>query len=117
MIEIAIAELLADMPDGADSHLDLERVAYYLGQSVDSIEPIVVFRTPEGLLLADGYHRLAAARRRGASTIACEVRTGWRTDALRYAAAVGAAQRGMTPQQALAHIQRLSQERATEEDG
>jgi ParB-like chromosome segregation protein Spo0J len=115
MIEIAIAELLADMPVGAASYLDLDRVAYYLRQSVDSIEPIVVFRTPEGLLLADGYHRLAAARRRGASTIACEIRIGSRTEALQYAAAVGAAQRGMKPQQVLAHIQRLSQARPTEE--
>jgi ParB-like chromosome segregation protein Spo0J len=29
---------------------------------LDDLPPIVVVDTPEGLLLVDGYHRLAAAR-------------------------------------------------------
>jgi hypothetical protein len=57
-------------------------------QGLDALPPVVVFDTEEGLLLADGYHRVAAARRRGLETIEAEVRLGSRQDALRYAAKV-----------------------------
>ena len=52
---------------------------------------MVVFDTPEGPLLADGHHRLAAAGRLGRKTVEAEVRAGSRQDALRYAAEVGGA--------------------------
>jgi ParB-like nuclease domain len=64
-----------------EAHLDRERVAHYVAQVPDAIDPVVVFGTPEGLLLADGYHRLAAARRRGATTVNAEIRLGTRPDA------------------------------------
>jgi ParB-like chromosome segregation protein Spo0J len=64
--------------------------------------------TPEGRLLVDGYHRLAAAQRRGASTIEAEIRHGSRRDALHYAAANAAAQRGMSFDEAISHIKRRS---------
>ena len=46
---------------------------------------MVVFRTKEGLLLADGFHRMAAAQRLGLKEIKAEVRTGSREAALEYA--------------------------------
>jgi ParB-like chromosome segregation protein Spo0J len=52
------------------------------------------------MLLADGYHRVAAARLRGLETVEAEVRRGSRHDALRYAATVGAAERGISPEEA-----------------
>jgi hypothetical protein len=58
------------------------------------------------MLLADGYHRLAAAQQRGETTIDAEIRRGSRADALEYAATVGAAQRGITPEQAEDAIKR-----------
>ena len=71
--------------------------------------------TNEGLLLADGYHRVAAARRRGLETIEAEVRPGSRQDALRYAAEVGAAQRGISAEDAASYIKRHSQNHRTSE--
>jgi ParB-like chromosome segregation protein Spo0J len=76
----------------------------------DALPPVVVFETPEGPLLADGYHRVAAARRRGLETVEAEVRPGSRHDALRYAAKVGAAQRGISPEEAALYIRRRSQD-------
>ena len=49
----------------------------------------MVFETERGLLLADGYHRVAAARLRGERTIEAEVRLGSWDDALRYVASRG----------------------------
>jgi ParB-like chromosome segregation protein Spo0J len=66
--------------------------------------PVVVFETSEGLLLADGYHRVAAARLRGDETVLADLRKGSRRDALRYAAVTGAAQRGISVEEALGHI-------------
>jgi len=60
-------------------------VAHY-AQMLDTPPPVVVFDTPEGLLLADGYHSVAAAQRRGLEMVEAEVRLGTRNDALRYAA-------------------------------
>jgi ParB-like chromosome segregation protein Spo0J len=80
-------------------------------QGLDALPPVVVFDTEEGLLLADGYHRVAAARRRGLETIEAEVRLGSRQDALRYAAKVGATQRSISPEEAASYIKRRSQRR------
>lgn len=90
-----IADLLADLPLDTEAHLDTARVERYT-EMLDALPPIVVFDTPEGLLLADGYHRVAAARHCGLETIEDEVRRGPRHDALRYAATVEAAQRGIS---------------------
>jgi hypothetical protein len=108
MTELSIDALVAAASTDVAAHLDPERVAHYAAQGPETIEPVVVFRTPDGLLLADGYHRLAAARRRGESTITADVRHGSRHDALQYAATVAATQRGITGEQALAHIMRRS---------
>jgi len=108
MTEIATDELLAEMPIEPGAHLDPKRLEHYVSQDLDVIEPVVVFRTEEGLLLADGYHRLAAARRRSATSISADIRAGSRSDALRYAAGVAAAQRGISTEEAMDHIRRLS---------
>jgi hypothetical protein len=101
--ELSIADLLADMPVDPDAHLDPERVEHYLTAPAG---PVLVFDTPEGLMLADGYHRLAAARRRGEATIAAEIRRGTREDVLRAAAINAAAQRGIGTEEALERIRR-----------
>src|SRR5215216_4067199 len=64
MPHLRIADLLANAPIDPEAHLDAVRVERY-AQMLDALPPIVVFDTPEGLLLVDGYHRLAAARLRG----------------------------------------------------
>jgi uncharacterized ParB-like nuclease family protein len=78
-------------------HLDAQRVETYR-RSVGQLPPVVVFETEEGLLLADGYHRLAAALAEGQETIEAEVRHGSRQDALAYAVTLGAAQKDKSPE-------------------
>ena len=103
MPRVPIAALVANPLVDADGHLDAERVRRYVEEPAQP--PVVVFETTEGLLLADGYHRVAAARRRGDETVVAELRKGSRRDALRYAAVTAAAQRGISVKTALGHIE------------
>ena len=105
MPQLRIADLLANMLIDPEAHLDAARVKRY-AEMLDALPPAIVFDTGKELLLADGYHRLAAARRCGLETVEAEVRPGSRQDALRYAATVGAAQRGISPNEAVTYIQR-----------
>lgn len=92
MARLRIAELLANAPIDPEAHLDAARVERY-ARTPDALPPVVVVDTPEGLLLADGYHRVAASRRLGLEEVEAEVRTGTRRDALQQIglALVGAA--------------------------
>lgn len=114
MPQLRIADLLTNTPIDPEAHLDAARVELYT-EMLDALPPVVVFDTGEDLPLADGYHRVAAARRRGLETVEAEVRFGSRHDALRYAAAVGAVQRGISPEDAASYIRRRSQSRWTSE--
>ncbi len=92
MARLRIAELLANAPIDPEAHLDAARVERY-ARTLDALPPVVVVDTPEGLLLADGYHRVAASRCLGLEEVEAEVRTGTRRDALQQIglALVGAA--------------------------
>lgn len=107
MPQLEIDTLLANSLVDPREHLDPERVAHYV-EARDALPPVVVYRTAEGLLLVDGYHRVAAAQQRGATTIEAEIRHGSRQDALQYAAAKAAAERGTTTDEATEHIKRHS---------
>ncbi len=75
MARLRIAELLANAPIDPEAHLDAARVERY-ARTPDALPPVVVVDTPEGLLLADGYHRVAASRRLGLEEVEAEVLTG-----------------------------------------
>ena len=81
MTLVRIDHLLADTPIDPEAHLDAARVESY-AQMLDTLAPVVVFDTPEGKLVADGYHRVAAARQRGWQTVEAVVRRGSRREAL-----------------------------------
>ena len=115
MSRLKIADLFANVPIDPETHLDASRVERY-SQMLDALPSVVVFDTPEGLLLADGYHRVAASRRLGLETVEAEVRTGSRHDALRYAARVSAAQRGISPEEAVSYIERYARDRRSSGD-
>jgi hypothetical protein len=103
MPHLRIADLLANTPIDPEAHLDAAQVEWY-AEMLDVLPPVIVFDSEEGLLLADGYHRVAAARRRRQETVEAEVRLGSRHDALRYAATVGAAQSGLSPDEVASYI-------------
>jgi hypothetical protein len=109
-MRVRIDDLLANAPVDPQCHLDPNRVAHY-ARTPDAIPPVVVFETPQGRLLVDGYHRIAAAQQRGATEIDAELRRGSRREALQYAAARATMQRGITSDQALDRIRRRSVER------
>ena len=54
--------------------------------SFENLPPIEVFDTPEGKLVADGFQRLAAARRLGKKRIAAQIHEGTREEAVEFAA-------------------------------
>jgi hypothetical protein len=106
--ELELATLVRAAGDGAGRHLDQGRVQRY-AEDFDSLPPVVVFRTGDGLILADGYHRLAAAVRLGRRTVRADLRVGTRREALDFAVAQAVEDRGVTPDQAAAAIARWSQ--------
>lgn len=95
MPALRIADLLANPLVDPSAHLEAEQVERHARDPVTS-SPVVVFETEAGRLLADGYHRVAAAQQRGAETVEAELRKGSLEEALRYAAEVGARQRGIS---------------------
>jgi ParB-like chromosome segregation protein Spo0J len=103
MMQLRVADLLANSPIDPEAHLDATRVERY-ARLLQALPPVVVFDTPEGLLVVDGYHRLAAARRCGLESIEAELRSGSRPDALQYAARVVASQRGISPEDVASYI-------------
>jgi hypothetical protein len=107
MTQVRIADLLASGPVDPTAHLDRDRVRRY-AEMLDDLPPVVVFRTEHGLLLADGYHRVAAAQARGLDTIEAEVRHGSAHDALRYAVTIGAKQHGLSQEEVMRRLQQRS---------
>jgi ParB-like chromosome segregation protein Spo0J len=103
MKQLRVADLLANSSIDPESHLNPTQVERY-AQMLEALPPVVVFDTPEGLLVVDGYHRLAAVRRCGLETVEAEVRSGTGHEALQYAARVVAAQRGISPEEVASYI-------------
>lgn len=68
------------------SALDPSTVAEYASalEHGDTFPPVVVFSDDARLWLADGFHRVAAARQLGRESIAADVRQGTRHDAFRF---------------------------------
>jgi hypothetical protein len=107
MTQVRIADLLASSPVDPAAHLDPDRVRYY-AELPDDLPPVVAFRTKRGLILADGYHRVAAAQARGSDTIETEIRDGSAHDALRYAVTNGAKQRGLSQEEVMQRLRQRS---------
>lgn len=49
------------------------------------LPPLIVFDSPDGLLLADGFHRYFGFERQGIKEYECEIRKGSRADAIKFA--------------------------------
>lgn len=110
VIKLALDDLLANALVDPAAHLDPERVARY-ALDLERLPPVVVFDTDDGLLLADGNHRVAAARRSGLTTIEAEIHSRNRRDALRDAATIGAQQRGVSVEEEPAALRQCSNQR------
>ena len=71
---------------------NMETVAEYATAYADGAQfpPLVVFYDGVSYWLGDGFHRIAAYERQGATKAPCEVRSGTRRDAVLYAAGANA---------------------------
>jgi ParB-like chromosome segregation protein Spo0J len=107
MTQVRIADLLASSPVDPTAHLDPDRVRDY-AERLDDLPPVVAFRTERGLILADGYHRVAAAQARGMDTIDAEIRDGSAHEALLYAVGIGAEQRGLSQDEVMRRLRQRS---------
>ncbi len=93
---VNIAEIISNDGLQAREKLDPATVddyrEIYAAGNPDSLPPVVVFcEGPKGYLLADGFHRLAAAKAAGLANIAADVRDGTRRDAVLHAVGSNAA--------------------------
>lgn len=84
MPTLAITDIIVDhsIPIRRSTH-DATVTRYM--EAFDLLPPLTVVKTRDGLLLADGFHRIAAAMRLGHKEIAAIVRNGTREDALEVA--------------------------------
>jgi hypothetical protein len=116
MIDLPIGRLFERPLVDPRLHLDLERVQRYT-QHLDELPPVTVFRlADETLLLADGYHRVAAAQACGRATVTADLRAGTKADAVAFASDVARHERGVSHQQAHAAIKRHSNARWSTEE-
>ncbi len=84
---ISLDEMVIDPSVNIRDRLDERLITEYMGNFA-YLPKVVIFETSKGLILADGFHRVAAARRLGHTEILAEVRKGTYAEALEYAALV-----------------------------
>lgn len=84
-MKIALTEITLDPAVNIREQLDEETIQWYM-EIFDQLPPIIAYQWNGQVLLADGFHRYAAAERLGKREITVEVRQGSREDAWVYAA-------------------------------
>src|SRR5688572_13556263 len=86
-ISLALDVLLLDPAIQLRTGLISQMVQEYAGLYAEghALPPIVVFQDGPDYLVADGFHRVAAARQAGLEALDAEVRVGTKRDAVIYA--------------------------------
>ena len=86
MVKLAIKDIGRDpWVQARLSGNDQETVQGYM-EAFEHLPPVEVIKTPDGYLLADGFHRIAAAMLLGHDKIEANIRKGTHDDALELAA-------------------------------
>ena len=85
--KLKLAEIVTDAGTQVRAGLNEATVADYAEALADGAKfpPVVVFHDGERYIAADGFHRVHAAIRVGATQIECDVRKGSKADALKFA--------------------------------
>ena len=85
--KIKLSEIVTDAGTQVRAGLNEATVADYADALADGAKfpPVVVFHDGRRFIAADGFHRIHAALRIGATQIECDVRKGGKTDALKFA--------------------------------
>ena len=90
---IPLADIIADADTQArvcEDARTIDEYAAVLRNDPNAMPPVVVYRDGAGCYLADGFHRLAAAKAAGLDAIRAEIRKGGREDARLAACAANA---------------------------
>src|SRR5207245_217529 len=83
-MKLAIKDIIVD-PTIQIRRANHEATIQRYEESFEKLPPVDVFKTPDGLLLADGFHRVAAAQRLKLREISADIHKGTREDALEFA--------------------------------
>ncbi len=84
---IKLSEIVTDAGTQVRAGLNETTVADYAEALADGAKfpPVIVFHDGSRYIAADGFHRIHAAQRIGATQIECDVRKGGKSDALKFA--------------------------------
>lgn len=85
--KLKLSDIVIDKDFMMRDSLDKETITLYK-ENLENIvmsNPIVLFKTPKGLMLVDGFHRHAAAKQLNWESISAEVHSGSVQDAYAYA--------------------------------
>lgn len=90
---VAVAEIVTTAGTQIRCEISESTVAEYAEalSAGDCFPPVTIFHDGSQYILADGFHRVIAATRAGRESIFADVRTGSRSDALRFALSANAA--------------------------
>jgi len=85
--KLKLSEIVTDAGTQVRAGLNEATVADYAEALADGAEfpPVIVFHDGDRYIAADGFHRIHAAVRNGATQIECDVRKGNKSDALKFA--------------------------------
>lgn len=85
--KLKVTEIVTDAGTQVRAGLNGGTVADYAEALAEGAKfpPVVVFHDGSRFIAADGFHRIQAAIQTGAALIECEVRTGGKTEALKFA--------------------------------
>jgi len=85
--KLKLSEIVTDAGTQVRASLNEATVAEYTDALADGAKfpPVIVFHDGSRYLAADGFHRIHAANRIGATQIECDVRKGSKADALKFA--------------------------------
>ena len=85
--KIKLSEIVTDAGTQVRAGLNEATVTDYAEALADGAKfpPVIVFHDGDRYIAADGFHRIHAAVRNGATQIECDVRKGNKSDALKFA--------------------------------
>lgn len=106
-MKVAIAEITVDPAIHIRQKLDVETIERYM-EVLDKLPPVVLYKLDGELIMADGFHREAAAERLGRSEVEAEIRQGTRGEALEYAVRANVSHgRALSPEEYREAVRRL----------
>ena len=93
IVSLKLTEIILALGTQVRAKIDEGTVENYTDEMKEpnaKFPPVVIYHDGAKYILADGFHRLLAARKNGYSEVMAEVRKGTKTDALKFALSANA---------------------------